>query len=467
MIEDCGIIAVYRPEGAAELVHRGLFALQHRGQEAAGICGVDASNDISHYKGRGLVADALPTYDLKRLQTDRAIGHVRYSTVAADRAENIQPFVAKTPFGPFAVSHNGNLKNTAEVTAELETHGSLLSTTMDSELFAHLLALSGKSTLEEGLRDVATKVIGAYSLTMICNGRLLALRDPHGVRPLVLGASSGPAGAGRTLAVASETAALKRMGLEYIREIDRGELVEIGPEGIKSTQLLTPAAEAAPCVFELVYFARPDSTVFGQGVHSARRRMGAELALQDDAVVSEIKRAAKQGTGLDTIVVPVPDSGFPAAMGYAQHSGLVLENAIVRSHYVGRTFILPDQDSRSHSVHMKLSVIEEVVAGKRVILVDDSIVRGNTSRIIVEMVRQAGATEVWMRIASPPLRWPCYLGIDTPTREELAVNRLGTVEAVGDWVGAENLRYLDLDRLKNATLRAPFCFGCMNGAYPL
>ncbi len=459
MHEECGVIAVYRPMGAAELVHRGLFALQHRGQEAAGICGVGEDNELLHYKGRGLVAEALPTYEVKRLQTDRAIGHVRYSTVAADRTENIQPFVATTPFGRFAVAHNGNLKNTAEITQDLEEHGALLSTTMDTELLVHLLALSGEATIEEGLRAVAGKVQGAYSLTMICDGRLLCLRDPHGVRPLVLGAGPEDTTGDRVLAVASETAALKRMGLQYIREIAPGELVEIGPEGIQSTQLLKPSTPG-PCVFELVYFARPDSTVFGQGVHSARTRMGAELSVQDTARLNN-------ETSLETIVVPVPDSGFPAAIGYAQQSGVKLEQAIIRSHYVGRTFILPDQDSRTHSVHMKLSVIEEVVHGKRVVLVDDSIVRGNTSRIIVDMVRAAGAAEVWMRIASPPLAWPCYLGIDTPTRGELAVNRLGSAEGVRDWIGADDLRYLDLDRLKNATLNEAFCFGCMSGNYPV
>lgn len=450
--EDCGVIAVYRGEGAAaELVHRGLFALQHRGQEAAGIATWGIGNELHHLRGRGLVAEALPTYKVQNLKGNKGIGHVRYSTVTMDRSENIQPFIAGTPYGPLAIAHNGNLKNVEALRAELERSGSLMSTTMDTELFAHLIARSRQDTFEGALREAAQQAIGAYSLTLLCDGRLYGLRDPNGVRPLVLGELNDG------WVIASETCALRACGATYVREIEPGELVEIGPKGIRSTHLLPPARRA-PCVFELVYFSRPDSTVFGQGVHGARTRMGEQLAREDDDILGDHR---------PDIVVPIPDSGFPAAIGYARESGIPLEKAIIRSHYIGRTFILPDQDSRTHSVHLKLSVIAECVRGKKVMLIDDSIVRGNTSRLIVQMVRDAGATEVWMRIASPPLAWPCYLGIDTPHREELVINQFGDVAGVRGMIGADNLRYLSIPGLREATRNGSFCFGCMNGDYPV
>lgn len=450
--EDCGVIAVMRRGGAAaELVHRGLFALQHRGQEAAGIATIGPTGELHHLKGRGLVDTALPVYQVRALAGELAIGHVRYSTVTMDRSENIQPFIGGTPYGRFAIAHNGNLKNTDTLARELEAQGSILSTTMDTELFAHLLARSGATDFASGMAAACKRAVGAYSLTMLCDGRLFALRDPHGVRPLVLGELRDG------WVVASETCALHAVGARYVREIGRGELVELTPKGVVSTQLLTPSPSSGACVFELVYFARPDSEVFAQGAHGARLAMGAELARED----------ARLGHAKPDIVVPIPDSGVPAAVGYAHESGVKLVHAIIRSHYIGRTFILPDQDSRSHSIHLKLSVIREAVRGKRVLLVDDSIVRGNTSRLIVQMVRDAGAAEVWMRIASPPLAWPCYLGIDTPDREELVINQCKDAAGVQRAVGADSLRYLSIEGLKNATGRASFCFGCMNGEYPV
>ena len=449
--EYCGIMAVYRRgQPAAELVHRGLFALQHRGQEAAGIATWSPAGELQHLRGRGLVVDALPIYQVKTLQGEMAIGHVRYSTVTMDRTENIQPFVATTPYGRLAVAHNGNLKNADALRDALEARGALISTTMDTELIVHLLAQSGADSFADGLRAAAARMVGAYSLTLLCDGRVYGVRDAHGVRPLVLGQLADG------WALASETCALDAIGARYLREVEPGEMVEIGGDGVRSTRLLEPSRRA-PCIFELVYFARPDSKVFSQSVHNARTHMGEQLALQD---------AAEGLPHRPDIIVPIPDSGFPAAIGYARKSGIPLEKAIIRSHYIGRTFILPDQDSRSHSLHLKLSVIGEAVAGKKVLLVDDSIVRGNTSRLIVQMVRDAGATEVWMRIASPPLAWPCYLGIDTPDREELVINQHRTVEGVERFIGADNLRYLSLDSLHAATGRGAFCTGCMNGDYP-
>lgn len=449
--EECGVVAIYRQGGdAAPLAHRALFALQHRGQEAAGIAvAPNPEQDIIHLRNRGLVADALPMFRVQELAGEHAIGHVRYSTVSADRAENIQPFLATTPYGRFAIAHNGNLNNAAEMNRKLEREGALMSTTMDTELMVHLLARSQKDTFIEGLRAAAKEIRGAYSLTMLCAGKLYGLRDPNGLRPLVLGRRCDG------WVLASETCALEVVDAEYVREIAPGELIEIGADGPKSTQLL-PAGRLAPCVFELVYFARPNSNVFGQVVHGARTRMGEELAKADmDADLRP------------DVVVPVPDSGIPAALGYARASGIPMEKAIIRSHFVGRTFMLPDQDARTHTLRLKLSVIQDAIKGKRVLLVDDSIVRGNTSRLIVKMVRDAGAKEVWMRIASPPLAWPCNLGIDTPTREELIINQLGSVTKIEKFLNADNLKYLSLDGLRQATGRGEFCMGCMDGEPPV
>jgi amidophosphoribosyltransferase len=470
--DHCGVIAVYKGTGpAAPLVHRGLFALQHRGQEAAGLVVLDdASGELRYLRGRGLVPVALPKEGVAELPGRSAIGHVRYSTVAVDHAENIQPFLCSTPLGRFAIAHNGHLKNADALTTELQASGALLSTTMDTELFAHLVARSGCADLPSALRYAAGRVVGAYSLTILCNGHLYGLRDPHGVRPLVLGRLDGGG-----WVIASESCALDAIGARYLREIEPGELVEIGPQGVISTRLLAPAPRPAPCVFELVYFSRPDSRVFGQSVQLARLRMGEELAAQDERSGSLVS---------PDLVVPVPDSGVAAAMGYARRSGVPFEMAILRSHYVGRTFILPNQDARADSIRLKLSVVAASVAGKCVVLVDDSLVRGNTARRLVQMLREAGASAVWLRLASAPVAWPCGLGIDTPTREELLINhgqtsgpstslrneadaRAAAVEAVRTFVGADDLRYLSREGLARAVEERPMCMACMDGRYPL
>lgn len=449
--EYCGVVGVYHPERATPFVHRALFALQHRGQEAAGIASLGDKDEVHHQRDRGLVAEALPTYRVKDMPGTRAIGHCRYSTVSVDRSENIQPFVATTPYGPFAIAHNGNIANADEIRRDLEATGSLMSTTMDTELMVHLLARSLADTFEDALRVMAARVRGAYSLTMLCGGKLYGLRDPRGIRPLVLGRLA------RGWVLASETTALEVLGASYEREVAPGELVELGPEGVRSVQLLEPM-KPAPCVFELIYFARPNSEVFGQSVYEARVAMGEELARIDE-LDPDLERP--------DVVVPVPDSGVQAAIGYARRSRIPFSMAILRSHYVGRTFILPDQDSRVNGIQLKLSVVADAVRGKRVVLVDDSIVRGNTSRKIARMVRDAGAKEVWMRIASPPLAWPCYLGIDTPERDELVINRAGSVEGVREAIEVESLGYLTMDGLRAATREQRFCFGCMNGDYPV
>jgi len=446
--EECGVVAVYSNSRAAPLVHRALFELQHRGQEAAGIVSTGPDGDFHTERGLGLIAESLPLHRIEELPGGRAIGHCRYSTVGPER--NIQPFLANTPYGQLAIAHNGNIKNAAELQAGLQADGALMSTTLDTELLAHLIARSHAPDFPSALQHMAAAAIGAYSLTMLCAGRVYALRDPNGLRPLVLGEMKGG------WVIASETCALDVLHADFVREVEAGELVSIGPEGVTSTQLL-PQAAPSPCVFELVYFSRPNSRAFGRSVNAARIAMGEELAIADE----------EAGVAGPAIVVPVPDSGVPAAIGYARRSGQVYEKAILRSHYVGRTFILPDQDLRTAQIELKLSVIDEAVRAKRVILVDDSIVRGNTSRQIVQMLRDAGAGEVLMRVASPPLAWPCYLGIDTPDREDLIINRAGSVERVADTLGVDDLRYLSVEGLRRAAGGGRFCMACMTGEYPV
>ncbi len=453
--EFCGVTAIYSPtEDAAALTHRALFALQHRGQESAGIVTVDAADRLHHLRARGLVTDALPLPQVCALPGQRAIGHVRYSTIAADRAENVQPFFAATPYGELAIAHNGNIKNADILARELREAGSILGTTMDTELLVHLVARSQAADLAGALQCVAQKALGAYSLTMLCAGRLYGLRDAYGLRPLVLGqlAAGG-------WVLASETCALDTIDARFIREVRPGELIEIGPHGVQSQQLLPPAPVPAPCIFELVYFARPDSLVFGQNAQAARTRMGEQLAQQDHERDGRFPAV--------DMVVPVPDSGIPAAIGYSRISNIPYECAILRSHYFGRTFLLPTHDARAEGVRLKLTVNRELVTGKRVLLVDDSLVRGNTARELVRLVREAGAAQVWMRIASPPLRWPCYLGIDMPSRQELIINAHGDEAGVQAHIGVDDLRYLSESRLRQATAQAPSCMACMNGRYPL
>jgi len=462
--EYCGVLAVYDPTGhAPQLAHRGLAALQHRGQEAAGLITVDAKGELHALRGRGLVRQVLPGERIAALSGTLALGHVRYSTVPEDHPENLQPLLGLTPYGALAIAHNGNLKNARALTESLTSSGAVLATTMDTELFLHLLARSGESTFAPALRRAAEAVVGAYCLALFHDGKLYGLRDPFGLRPLVLGQLPGtPSG----WVIASESCALQTIGAKLIGEIARGELVEIGPRGVHRQQLLAPSPQPAPCVFELVYFARPDSVVFGQSVQKARLEMGRELARQDADLPTP------------DLVIPVPDSGVAAAVGYSHQSGIPFDMAILRSHFVGRSFLLPSQQERCQALASKLSVISESVTGKRVVLVDDSLVRGNTARLIVQRVRERGAKEVWLRLASPPIAWPCYLGIDMTTEEELLYRRCQVqakqsslsptaLELLRTQIGADSLRYLTMEGLRRASHNASFCFGCMTGEYPL
>ncbi|HYS43042.1 MAG TPA: amidophosphoribosyltransferase, partial [Geobacteraceae bacterium] len=396
--EECGIFGIYNHPEASNLTYLGLYALQHRGQESCGIVSSDGLGLHAH-KSMGLVADVFGNQEIfKSLPGKAAIGHVRYSTTGSSVIKNVQPIMVDYSRGSIAVAHNGNLVNAQIIKDELEAWGSIFQTTMDTEIIVHLLASSKANSLVERLGEALNRIKGAYCLLFITETRMIAARDPHGFRPLCLGKL------GDAYVVASESCALDLIEADFIREIEPGEIIEIDKNGMTSHFPLKKA-EPAPCIFEFVYFARPDSFIFGKNVYQVRKELGRELAREHKIEAD--------------VVIPVPDSGVPAAMGYAEESGIRFELGLIRNHYVGRTFIEPRQSIRHFGVKIKLNPVREVLKGKRVIVIDDSIVRGTTSRKIVKMVRNAGAKEVHVLISSPPTSYPCYYGIDTPTRKEL------------------------------------------------
>src|SRR6059058_6091005 len=431
--EECGVVGVYGHPEAATLAYLGLYALQHRGQESAGIVAANGEALISH-RSMGHVADIFQYEILARLRGHLAIGHNRYSTSGSTVLNNCQPFVVSWAHGALAIAHNGNLVNADELRAKLEARGAIFQSTVDSEVIVHLIARSAETTLLERIIDALSQVRGAYSLVFMTEDRVIAARDPAGFRPLVLGR------VGDAVVIASETCALDLVDARLEREIDPGEIVIVSERGVDSVRPF-PASESHHCVFEYVYFARPDSEVFGRNVYEARKELGRQLARES-------------GVPAD-IVIPVPDSGLPAAIGYAEEAGLPFEMGLIRNHYVGRTFIEPSSSIRNF-------------AGKRVIVVDDSIVRGTTSRKLVHMIRQAGAREVHVRISSPPTTHPCFYGIDTPTREELIASS-HEVEEIRTYLGADTLAYLSLAGLYAFAggRRAGFCDACFTGRYPI
>jgi len=444
--EECGVVGVYGHPEAATLAYLSLYALQHRGQESAGIVASNGEALISH-RGMGHVADIFQYDILARLRGHLAIGHNRYSTSGSTVLKNCQPFVVSWAHGALAIAHNGNLVNADELRAKLEARGAIFQSTVDSEVIVHLIARSAETTLLERIIDALSQVRGAYSLVFMTEDRVIAARDPAGFRPLVLGR------VGDAVVIASETCALDLVDARLEREIDPGEIVIVSERGVDSVRPF-PASESHHCVFEYVYFARPDSQVFGRNVYEARKELGRQLARES-------------GVPAD-IVIPVPDSGVPAAIGYAEEAGLPFEMGLIRNHYVGRTFIEPSSSIRNFGVKVKLNALREVLAGKRVVVVDDSIVRGTTSRKLVHMIRQAGAREVHVRISSPPTTHPCFYGIDTPTREEL----IASSHDVGDiqqYLGADSLAYLSLPGLYTFAggRRAGFCDACFTGRYPI
>ena len=442
--DECGVCAVIGHGDAANLVYLGLYALQHRGQESAGIA-VAQGGELRHHKGMGHVFDVFDRERLGQLPGTVAVGHVRYSTAGSSTLVNAQPVVAATYRGRLALAHNGNLVNALRLRRRLEGEGAIFQSTSDSEVFLHLLARSRAATLEDALLESLDAAIGAYSLAVICNERLFAARDPRGFRPLALGRLDG------AWVVASETCAFDLLGAALVREVAPGEVVELGGP---APRVLRPGQPGpfAHCVFEHVYFSRPDSRVFGEDVTTVRTAFGRRLAIEQPADAD--------------VVVPVPDSGVPAALGYAGQSGLPFDFGLVRNHYVGRTFIEPRQAIRHFGVKVKLNPARAVVEDRRVVLVDDSIVRGTTSRKIVAMLRSAGAREVHLRISSPPTTGPCFYGIDTPERAELIASSQG-LEEIRAFTGADSLGYLSEQGML-ACLAVPaenFCTACFSGRY--
>lgn len=450
--EECGVVGLWNVPDAAAVIALGLHALQHRGQEATGIVSYDGARFHSH-RGMGLVGDnfgdAKVIGSLKGLN---AVGHNRYATTGDTILRNVQPLYADFEFGGFAVAHNGNLTNAHILRRALVRRGCLFQSTTDSEVFIHLIAISLYSTVVDRLIDALKQVVGAYSLVTLSSGALMGVRDPLGVRPLILGRL------GQGWVLASETCALDIIGAEFVRDVEPGEIVVINDQGVHSVRPFQKVRERF-CVFEYIYFARPDSVMEGMPVYEARKRIGRELA-RESSVEADV-------------IVPVPDSGVPAAMGYAAESGIPFELGIIRNHYVGRTFIEPTDHIRNLGVKLKHSANKPALAGKRVVLVDDSIVRGTTSRKIVEMVRAAGAAEVHMRISSPPTTHSCFYGIDTPERGKLLAAR-HNVSEMAKLIGADSLAFISLDGLYRALGkegRDPekpyYCDACFTGDYPI
>jgi amidophosphoribosyltransferase len=444
--EECGVVAVHGHPEAATLAYLALYALQHRGQESAGIVASNGEALIAH-RGMGLVADTFDQDTLRRLEGRLAIGHNRYSTSGTTVLKNCQPFVVEWAQGALAIGHNGNLVNAALLRRTLEERGSIFQSTSDTEVIIHLIAASREGTLFDRIVDALGHVQGAYSLVMMSEDRIIVARDPAGFRPLVLGRL------GDTVVVTSETCALDLVDATYEREIEPGEVLEITTDGMRSERPF-PARPRHQCVFEYVYFARPDSDVYGRNVYQVRKMLGRQLARES-------------GVPAD-IVIPVPDSGVPAAIGYAEEAGLPFEMGLIRNHYVGRTFIEPADSIRHFGVKVKLNALREVLDGKRVVVVDDSIVRGTTSRKLVHMIRQAGAVEVHMRISSPPTTNPCYYGIDTPTREELIASSQSR-EEIRAFLAADSIAYLSQEGLYafRGGEGNGFCDACFTGRYPV
>jgi amidophosphoribosyltransferase len=445
--DECGVFGIWPAQEASRQAYLGLYALQHRGQEAAGICTRDGR--VLHlFKGQGHVADVFGEATLDKLPGDAAIGHTRYSTTGGNVASAAHPFLVKGRFGQLALCHNGNLTNTESLRDRLIQDGQVFSSPSDSEVILALINRAKTSSLTEAIVEALKQVEGAYSLLILSEDLLIAARDPHGFRPLALGTL------GQTYVLASETTAFDLLGAQYVREVEAGELLVLGPEGAQSHFPLAKV-RPKPCVFEHVYFARPDSLVFGQSVLTTRRMMGRLLARRHPVDAD--------------YVIPVPDSGVHAALGYAEESGIPFEFGLIRNHYVGRTFIEPKQHIRSFGVKIKLNPVRELLKGKRVVMVDDSLVRGTTSRKIVQMVRNAGAAEIHMRISSPPTTHSCFYGIDTPTREQLIASH-NSVEEICKFIEADTLGYLDLGDLQTSMNDGDgksFCYACFTGEYPV
>jgi len=446
--EYCGLFGIDSHSEAARMAYFGLYALQHRGQESAGIVTWDGSA-LREQRGMGLVPEVFSEDHLGRqLKGETAIGHLRYSTTGASLIRNAQPFMVRFKDKQLSIGHNGNLVNTWELRRELEEQGSIFQTTMDSEVIMHLLAanLNGANTVENALCKALQRIKGAYSLVMLVNNKLIGVRDPNGFRPLSLGRVND------AYVLASESCAFDLLEAEYLRSIRPGEMVVI-EDGKLTSREFTPGKKSTSCVFELIYFARPDSIVFEETVYSARKKMGALLAREAPVEAD--------------MVMPFPDSGVYAAVGYAQESGIPFEMAMIRNHYVGRTFIQPSQDMRDFGVRIKLNPVAEMIRNKRIIIIEDSIVRGTTIRTRVKKLREMGAREIHMRVSCPPIRFPCYYGIDFSSKGELIAANHETQD-IARFIGLDSLHYLTIPGLKKALHgREDFCFACFDGQYPI
>ena len=453
--EECGVFGMYDFDGGdvASTIYYGLFALQHRGQESCGIAVSETDGPkgkVTSHKGMGLVNEVFAPENLEQMKGDFGVGHVRYSTAGSSTRENAQPLVLNYVKGTLALAHNGNLINAPQLRKELEYTGAIFQTTIDSEVIAYYIARErlNSQSAEEAVRRACQRLKGAYALVVASPRKLIGARDPYGFKPLCIGKRDN------SYIITSETCALDTIGATFVRDVLPGEVVTISPEkGIESDMTMAlPKEKEARCIFEYIYFARPDSHIDGVSVYASRIKAGKFLA-QDSPVEADL-------------VTGVPESGNAAALGYSLASGIPYGTAFVKNGYVGRTFIKPKQSSRESSVQVKLNVLREAVAGKRVIMIDDSIVRGTTSDRIVRMLRDAGATEVHVRISSPPFLWPCYFGTDIPAREQLiAYNR--TIEEIRQIIGADSLGYLGIDRLKEMAEGLPICTGCFTGKYPM
>jgi amidophosphoribosyltransferase len=443
--DECGVVGISGVDDAAEQAFLAMYALQHRGQEAAGIAAFDGEVARIH-KGSGLVSELFDAAELAKLPGTTAVGHVRYSTAGGSNIANVQPITARYARGDLALAHNGNLTNQLDLRTRLVNEGAIFRSSSDSETLVHLIAKSREQTVDLQVRDALSHLEGAFSMVLSVDDTIYAARDPRGFRPLVLGKK----GSGHV--VVSETCGLDILGADFVRDIEPGEVLKIRRNEVENLESLPAADQPSPCVFELVYFARPDSRIFGVSVDRARRAFGRQLA-QEHAVDADA-------------IISVPDSANSAALGYSEESGIPFELGLLRNHYVGRTFIKPDQKDRDFGARMKYNPVREVLDGQRVVVVDDSLVRGTTSKSLVRMLRQAGATEVHLRIGSPPVKFPCFYGIDMPTKAEL-IGSVLDVPAIAEKLGADSLGYLSLDGMVGAVEDAgPYCTACFSGVYP-
>ncbi|UCF04765.1 MAG: amidophosphoribosyltransferase [bacterium] len=446
MKEECAVMGVFGSEDAAQLAYLGLYSLQHRGQESTGITASDG-NHIFEHKGMGLVSKVFTPEVIRALPGHLAIGHNRYSTTGLSHQANIQPFLVDCKVGKIAVAHNGNIVNAVELRGRMEVDGSIFRSTMDSEVILHLIARSKKGTLEDMIIEAFGEIAGAYSLVFMTKERVIAARDPRGFRPLCLGSLDG------ARIVASESCAFDILGAMYEREVEPGELCVIDRTGLHSIRFAERAERLSKCIFEFIYFSRPDSKVFGENVDKIRRELGRRLAEESPAEAD--------------IVIAVPDSSNTIALGYSEVSGIPFELGLIRNHYVGRTFIQPRQRVRDWDVRIKFNPVRGVLQGRRVVVVDDSIVRGSTMRKLVSMLRHAGAAEVHLRIGSPPISHSCYYGIDTPTRGELIAST-HSVDMIREFLGVDSLKYISLEGLLSCVSDPEhYCVACFGGGYPI